>query len=216
MPLRRGVYRDRVKPFIDRYVAAIGLVILLPLLAAIVVAVWWKLGWPVIFSQLRPGKFGRPFRLHKFRTMTMDRNAAGCLRADGDRLTPFGRWLRSTSFDELPELWNVLRGDMSLVGPRPLLPQYLKHYSPRQARRHEVLPGITGLAQVKGRNAITWKQRFACDLAYVDALSFGLDCRILLMTVVRVLRRSGINAPGDAPMPIFEGSSCNHEFRKVA
>jgi lipopolysaccharide/colanic/teichoic acid biosynthesis glycosyltransferase len=150
---------------------------------------------------------GRPFQILKFRTMTDLRDADGALLPDAERLTPFGRWLRSTSLDELPALWNVLRGDMSLVGPRPLLVQYLPLYSARQARRHEVRPGITGWAQVNGRNALTWPQKFELDVWYVENRSFWLDLRILWMTLLVVLRRDGISAHGEATMPPFTGNN---------
>lgn len=162
-----------------------------------------KLGTPVFFRQRRPGWRGEIFELIKFRTMTDERDATGKLLPDAQRLTPFGRWLRSTSLDELPELLNVLRGDMSLVGPRPLLVQYLDRYSPRQARRHEVRPGLTGLVQVKGRNALSWDEKFEWDVRYVETQSFWLDLQILLLTLKTVLFREGISAAGDATMPEF-------------
>ena len=181
-------------------------VLLLPLcvVASLVV---WRLGSPPFFRQVRPGMGGRPFQILKFRTMTDLRDADGALLPDAERLTPFGRWLRSTSHDELPALWNVLRGDMSLVGPRPLLVQYLPLYSARQARRHEVRPGITGWAQVNGRNALTWPQKFELDVWYVENRSFWLDLRILWMTLLVVLRRDGISAHGEATMPPFTGNN---------
>jgi sugar transferase EpsL len=206
MPSRQRIYFDEVKPFVDRYLATMALVVLLPLLVLLALMVRWRIGSPVIFTQTRPGKRGRPFRLYKFRTMTDARDADGKLLADGERLTRFGRWLRSTSLDELPELWNVLRGDMSLVGPRPLLTEYLPLYSPRQARRHEVLPGLTGLAQISGRNAISWVEKFERDVEYVDRVSLGLDLKILALTVLRVLRRDGISAAEHSTMPVFDGS----------
>jgi lipopolysaccharide/colanic/teichoic acid biosynthesis glycosyltransferase len=168
--------------------------------------VWKRLGRPLYFSQQRPGMGGHPFKMLKFRTMTAERDASGRKLSDAERLTPFGRWLRGTSLDELPELWNVLRGDMSLVGPRPLLMQYLPLYSPRQARRHEVRPGITGWAQVNGRNALTWPQKFELDVWYVENRSLWLDLRILWMTLLVVLRRDGISAQGEATMPPFTGN----------
>jgi lipopolysaccharide/colanic/teichoic acid biosynthesis glycosyltransferase len=168
--------------------------------------VWKRLGRPLYFSQQRPGMGGHPFKMLKFRTMTAERDASGRKLSDAERLTPFGRWLRGTSLDELPELWNVLRGDMSLVGPRPLLMQYLPLYSPRQARRHEVRPGITGWAQVNGRNALTWPQKFELDVWYVENRSFWVDLRILWMTLLVVLRRDGISAQGEATMPPFTGN----------
>jgi lipopolysaccharide/colanic/teichoic acid biosynthesis glycosyltransferase len=162
-------------------------------------------GRPVWFRQVRPGRFGRPFEMIKFRTMTDDIDERGILKPDAERLTAFGRWLRTTSLDELPELWNVLRGEMSLVGPRPLLMSYLPLYSPAQARRHEVRPGITGWAQINGRNTLTWEQKFILDVWYVDHYSLWLDIKILCMTVMKVLRRDGITAEGDATMPVFRG-----------
>jgi lipopolysaccharide/colanic/teichoic acid biosynthesis glycosyltransferase len=165
-----------------------------------------QLGTPILFRQVRPGRNGRLFKLAKFRTMTDERDASGGLLPDASRLTPFGRWLRATSLDELPSLWNVLKGDMSLVGPRPLLVEYLPLYSSEQARRHEVRPGITGWAQVNGRNALTWEQKFELDVWYVDHRSFWLDLRILLMTVRKVFVREGISAKGEATMPRFTGT----------
>lgn len=167
-----------------------------------------KLGSPVLFKQVRPGLHGKPFKMVKFRTMTDERGPDGALLPDAQRLTPFGRFLRVSSLDELPELWNVLRGEMSLVGPRPLLMEYLPLYSPEQTRRHEVRPGITGWAQVNGRNAISWSEKFALDIWYVDHRSLWLDIQILWRTVRKVVVRDGISAPGDATMPKFEG---NHE-----
>ncbi len=165
-----------------------------------------KLGSPVLFRQVRPGLHGRPFRMVKFRTMTDERGADGELLPDAQRLTSFGRFLRATSLDELPELWNVLRGEMSLVGPRPLLMEYLPLYSPEQARRHEVRPGITGWAQVNGRNALSWEERFKLDIWYVDHRSLWLDLRILWLTVRKVIVREGISAQGEATMPRFMGN----------
>lgn len=176
-----------------------------PLLAIIAVLVRFKLGSPVLFTQERPGRFARPFLLVKFRTMTDARDSSGVLLPDADRLTAFGRALRATSLDELPELWSVLRGDMSLVGPRPLLTRYLARYSARHQRRHEVRPGITGLAQVSGRNAITWNEKLDLDVAYVEQCSLTLDIRILWRTLRSVVRREGITAAGAATMPEFTG-----------
>ncbi len=166
-----------------------------------------KLGTPVFFRQQRPGLHGKPFTMVKFRTMTDGRDAAGNLLPDAERLTNFGRFLRSSSLDELPELWNVVKGDMSLVGPRPLLMRYLDRYTPEQTRRHEVRPGVTGWAQVNGRNAISWEDKFAYDVWYVDNLSFWLDLRILWLTVRKVLRREGVSQAGEATMEEFKGSS---------
>jgi lipopolysaccharide/colanic/teichoic acid biosynthesis glycosyltransferase len=192
------------KRAIDLLGAAGGLLALGPVLLLIALAVRRSLGSPVLFRQFRAGRNGAPFELLKFRTMTGARDAAGQLLPDERRLTRLGSWLRSTSLDELPELINVLRGDMSLVGPRPLLPDYLPHYSAAQARRHEVRPGITGWAAVQGRNAVSWERRLALDVWYVDNWSLGLDLKILLMTVVKVLKREGISAEGHATMPRFD------------
>jgi lipopolysaccharide/colanic/teichoic acid biosynthesis glycosyltransferase len=165
-----------------------------------------KLSGPVFFRQIRPGLHGKPFEMVKFRTMTDQKDPDGQLLPDSVRLTPFGRFLRATSLDELPELWNVLKGEMSLVGPRPLLMEYLPLYTPEQARRHEVRPGITGWAQVNGRNAISWEDKFKLDVWYVDHRSLRLDLRILCLTVKKVLMRDGISAAGEATMPMFSGS----------
>jgi lipopolysaccharide/colanic/teichoic acid biosynthesis glycosyltransferase len=194
-----------LKRAIDIAVSAGALVVLAPLLLAVAALVRWKLGRPVLFRQVRPGLSGLPFELVKFRSMTDARDEDGNLRSDAARLTSFGRWLRATSIDELPELWNVLRGDMSLVGPRPLLMQYLPLYSARQRRRHEVRPGLTGLAQVEGRNALSWEEKFEADVRYVEGHNLRLDLAILIRTVAMVLRREGINAAEDATMPPFEG-----------
>jgi lipopolysaccharide/colanic/teichoic acid biosynthesis glycosyltransferase len=197
---------DPVKRGIDVVVGSAALVLTAPLQAVLALVVRRKLGSPVLFRQLRPGKDGRVFELAKFRTMLEPDESRG-LVTDEQRMTPFGAFLRSTSLDELPTLWNVVRGDMSLVGPRPLLVQYLDRYTPEQARRHEVRPGVTGLAQVSGRNAITWAEKFAKDLEYVDRRSLRLDTRIVWRTVSQVLKRDGISATGDATMPEFTGSS---------
>ena len=196
-----------LKRLVDIVASAAVLVVLSPVLAATALLVRVKLGSPVLFRQVRPGLDERPFGLIKFRSMTDARDAHGELLPDARRLPPFGRWLRSTSLDELPELWNVLRGDMSLVGPRPLLMQYLPLYSPEQRRRHEVRPGLTGLAQVEGRNALTWDEKFAADVRYVDRQSLWLDLTIIARTVTMILRRDGISAPGEATMPPFTGTS---------
>lgn len=179
-----------------------GLALPLAILALIIRV---KLGSPVLFRQKRPGLNSVLFSMIKFRTMTDARNEHGEPLPDAERMTPFGKALRASSLDELPELWNVIRGDMSLVGPRPLLPEYLPLYSSHQARRHEVRPGITGWAQVNGRNALTWEERFDLDVWYVDHRSFALDMRILALTVQRVLKRDGINAPGEATASRFTG-----------
>jgi sugar transferase EpsL len=179
----------------------------LPVVAVVALLVRQRLGTPVLFRQERPGQFGHPFTLIKFRTMRDAVDATGQPLADAERLTTFGRTLRATSLDELPELWNVLTGDMSLVGPRPLLMRYLPLYSPEQMRRHAVRPGITGWAQVNGRNAVDWPERFALDVWYVDNRTLWLDLRILAITAAKVLRRDGIAADGHATMPPFEGGS---------
>ena len=178
-----------------------------PVLLALALVVRIKLGSPVFFSQKRPGLNGRSFTLLKFRTMADLRGADGKLKSDAERLLPFGRWLRETSLDELPELWNILKGDMSFVGPRPLLVEYLDRYTNTEARRHEVRPGLTGWAQVNGRNEASWEKRLALDVWYVDHRSFWLDLRIMGMTMLTVLRRDGINAPGVATMPEFRPPS---------
>lgn len=191
---------DLIKRGVDIAVSAAGLIITAPIQIAVAAAVRINLGSPVLFRQQRPGKNERIIELMKFRTMlpvTDERST------DEQRLTKFGKFLRSTSLDELPSLWNVLRGDMSLVGPRPLLVEYLEHYSPEQARRHEVCPGVTGLAQVRGRNDVDWDSRFKYDVEYVDNRSIGLDLKILMETVTTVLKRSGINQEGHATMTPF-------------
>jgi len=165
-----------------------------------------KLGAPILFRQKRPGLHGKPFLMFKFRTMTDARDKRGNLLSDAERLTPFGRFLRSTSLDELPELFNVLKGEMSLIGPRPLLMQYLDRYTPEQMRRHEARPGITGWAQINGRNAITWEEKFALDVWYVDNFSFFLDLKILLLTVFKILKREGVTQVGHVTMSEFSGS----------
>lgn len=187
--------------------AALALLILLPLLLSIAVLVRLKLGQPVLFRQLRPGLRGQPFRLVKFRTMRDLNDETGNPLPDEKRLTEFGKWLRRTSLDELPELWNVLKGEMSLVGPRPLLMDYLPLYSAEQARRHEVRPGITGWAQVMGRNALSWEEKFALDLWYVEHQSFWLDMKILVMTVARVFSGAGVSKEGFATTEKFRGSA---------
>ena len=192
------------KRLLDILVSLAALILLAPVLLVIALLVRVKLGSPVLFRQPRPGLGGRPFEFIKFRTMLPD--TGGGVASDAQRLTPFGRALRAASLDELPELWNVLRGDMSLVGPRPLLMQYLGRYSPEQARRHEVKPGLTGWAQVNGRNALSWERKFELDVWYVDNRTFWLDLRILVLTVLSVFRRSGISGDGAATMTEFMGS----------
>ena len=194
------------KRMMDLILTSAGLVILSPILLLLALLVRLAHGSPVLFSQVRPGYFGRPFKIYKFRTMTDGRDAQGNLLPDAERLTRLGRFLRTFSLDELPELFNVLRGEMSLVGPRPLLMQYLTRYTPEQARRHAVLPGITGWAQVNGRNALTWEDKFRLDVWYVENWSFWLDIKILGMTVGKVVKREGISQPGHATAEEFMGS----------
>ena len=195
------------KRLFDLITVTLGLLLLAPVILVLVVVVRGISGPPVFFTQRRPGLHGEPFHLIKFRTMTDARDATGDLRPDSDRLTGLGRFLRATSLDELPELFNVLKGDMSLVGPRPLLMEYLPLYSKAQARRHEVRPGITGWAQVHGRNALSWEDKFALDVWYVDNRSIFLDLKILWMTAWAVVRREGISQEGNATMEPFRGSS---------
>lgn len=194
-----------LKRTMDVVGASIALILLLPFMAGAALAVLISMGRPILFRQQRPGLHGRTFKMVKFRTMSNARDGNGRLLSDGERLTRAGRFLRATSLDELPELWNVLVGDMSLVGPRPLLMAYLDRYTPEQSRRHEVKPGITGLAQVKGRNAISWDEKFALDVWYVNNQTVWLDIRIIFATVVQVLRRDGINSQEAATMPEFQG-----------
>lgn len=196
-----------MKRLFDIVVSASLLIILSPVLALVAMMVRWKLGSPVLFRQERPGLNGQPFNMLKFRSMKNATDAKGDALPDAVRLTSFGRRLRSTSLDELPELWNVLKGDMSLVGPRPLLMEYLPLYSPDQARRHNVRPGITGWAQVNGRNAISWPDKFHLDIWYVDNHSMLLDIKILLMTVAKVVRRDGVTAANSASAEKFTGNS---------
>lgn len=198
-----------MKRSFDLIVSVIALVLLSPLLLVIALLILVTMGWPVLFLQLRPGLNAKIFRLHKFRTLTNSRGPDGTLLRDEQRLTGLGRFLRRTSLDELPELWNVLRGEMSLVGPRPLLPEYLPLYSSDQARRHTVRPGITGWAQVNGRNAVSWKEKFELDTWYVDNRSFLLDLRILFATVKKVAAGEGISQPGFATSERFTGGTRN-------
>jgi lipopolysaccharide/colanic/teichoic acid biosynthesis glycosyltransferase len=195
-----------IKSLADRFAALLALVLLTPLLVAVSLLVRWRLGAPVLFRQQRPGFRGRSFWLLKFRTMTNARDASGALLPDAERLTPFGRWLRSSSIDELPALLNTLRGEMSFIGPRPLLVQYLPLYSREQARRHDVKPGFSGWAQIHGRNALSWEDKLRLDVWYVDHQSFWLDLRILILTVLTVIRREGISASGEATMMPFTGT----------
>ncbi len=208
-----NLYRYFGKRLLDLAITVPALLLCAPLLALAASLVRLLVGSPVFFCQQRPGLHGQPFTLLKFRTMNDVRDRHGNLLPDGERLTAFGRFLRSTSLDELPELINVMRGEMSLVGPRPLLMQYLERYTPEQARRHEVKPGITGWAQVNGRNAISWDEKFSLDVWYVDRQSLWLDVRIFLLTIWKVLRGEGLSQPGHATMEEFRGSEHRSEMR---
>src|SRR5262245_21815495 len=203
--MAKRLYAQHGKRLFDVLLTVLFLLVGAPVVALVALCVRLRLGSPVLFCQQRPGLHGRSFTLLKFRTMTEARDGQGHFLPDAERLTPLGRFLRSTSLDELPEFLNVLRGDMSLVGPRPLLMKYLERYTPEQMRRHDVRPGITGWAQVNGRNAITWEHKFALDVWYVDHLSCWLDLKIVVLTVWRILRRDGINAPGQATAQEFLG-----------
>lgn len=202
----KKLYQKYIKRLLDILLSGGALLVLWPVLAVLAVLVRTKLGSPVIFCQERPGRDEKIFKLHKFRSMTDARDENGELLSDEVRLTKFGRLLRSTSLDELPELWNIFRGDMSLVGPRPLLVKYLPLYNEEQRRRHDVTPGLTGWAQVNGRNAITWEEKFELDVWYVDHISFALDVKIIWQTVKAVLCRQGISAENSATMEEFRGS----------
>ena len=195
-----------MKRLLDLMISFLGLLALAPILLPLMLLVRIKLGTPIFFIQPRPGLGGKPFRMVKFRTMTDARDGVGNLLPDQERLTSFGMFMRKSSLDELPELWNVLKGEMSLVGPRPLLMEYLPLYNPDQARRHEVRPGITGWAQVNGRNAISWEEKFECDVWYVDHQSLDLDMKILFMTLAHLFQRTGISHGEHATMPRFTGS----------
>jgi sugar transferase EpsL len=199
------IYNRYSKRVLDLTFVIPALLLLTPVLVGVGVLVCLKLGRPIFFRQQRPGLNGKPFTLLKFRTMTTEHDGQGNLLPDTKRLTSFGQFLRNTSLDELPELFNVLKGDMSLVGPRPLLLQYLDRYTPEQGRRHEVKPGITGWAQVNGRNAITWEEKFKLDVWYVEHRSLSLDLKIIALTIWRILKREGINQPGQATAEEFKG-----------
>lgn len=196
-----------MKRFLDIFISALGLILLTLPLLVIAILVRSKLGSPVLFKQIRPGMNAAPFEMIKFRTMRDATSPDGTSLPDAERMTKFGSFLRATSLDELPELWNVLKGDMSLVGPRPLLMEYLPRYSPTQARRHEVRPGMTGWAQVNGRNAVGWNEKFTMDVWYIENRSLGLDIKILWLTIKKVIWRDGISAEGEATMSKFTGSS---------
>ncbi|MGQ9472916.1 MAG: sugar transferase [Candidatus Caldatribacteriaceae bacterium] len=204
--MRGGWYRAYGKRILDVVIALLACVILSPVILGLAVVVYFALGKPMLFRQIRPGLYGKPFVLYKFRTMLDLQDETGNLLPDGKRLTRVGRFLRRTSLDELPEFWNVLRGEMGLVGPRPLLMEYLTLYTPEQARRHEVKPGITGLAAVRGRNLLDWEEKFRLDVWYVDHLSFWLDMQILFLTVWKVLKGEGISSPSHVTVPKFEGT----------
>lgn len=206
MAHKPGFYEKYLKRPQDFLCALLATIVLSPILLVVAILVRIKLGSPVIFSQERPGKDGKIFKMYKFRTMTNQKDENGVLLPDELRLTPFGKALRSTSIDELPELFNILRGDCAVCGPRALLPQYLELYNAHQARRHEVRPGLTGLAQVNGRNAITWEEKFDWDVQYVDHVTFLGDWKIIFETVKTVIRREGISAEGSATMEYFTGS----------
>jgi lipopolysaccharide/colanic/teichoic acid biosynthesis glycosyltransferase len=199
------LFRRFVKPVVDTLLAAAGILLLTPIFCALFVAIRIGMGNPVIFRQVRIGLDDKPFVFLKFRSMSDACDSRGDLLPDAERIGRFGAFLRSTSLDELPQLWNVLRGDMSLIGPRPLLPEYLPRYSAEQRRRHEVKPGITGLAQVKGRNTLSWDEKFRLDVEYVDQCSASLDLAVLWKTLYSVVRRDGISRDGHATMPTFEG-----------
>jgi lipopolysaccharide/colanic/teichoic acid biosynthesis glycosyltransferase len=200
------LYRKFGKRALDLVICAPALVLLSPLMALVALVIWLRLGRPVLFTQQRPGRHARPFVCCKFRTMRDTRDVQGNLLPDAQRMEPVTSFLRNASLDELPQLWNVIRGDMSLVGPRPLVMRYLPRYSTQQFRRHEVLPGVTGWAQVNGRNDISWEAKFKLDVEYVDGLSLGFDLKILWLTLVKVVSREGVNASGYATAPEFEGS----------
>jgi sugar transferase EpsL len=195
-----------IKSIVDRSVALAALLLLSPVLLVVATAIYLQIGAPIVFCQLRPGKQERLFAFYKFRTMTSACDANGRLLPDADRMTPIGEFLRRTSLDELPQLWNVVRGDMSIVGPRPLLVRYLNRYSPEQAQRHGVKPGITGLAQVRGRNSLSWEKRFENDVWYIQNWSLWLDCQILMETVSKVIRKEGISQEGYATCEEFVGT----------
>ena len=196
-----------IKRLFDLLFSISALIVLIPIILVVALLVFIKMGWPIVFTQLRPGKSGRPFKIYKFRSMIYRLDKRGVLLPDAKRLTQFGRFLRSTSCDELPALWNVLRGEMSTVGPRPLLMEYLPLYNKKQSRRHDVKPGITGWAQVNGRNAISWQEKFDLDVWYVENQSFFLDLKILLMTAKKIVIRDGISGDGEATMSKFTGNN---------
>ncbi|OWZ83227.1 sugar transferase [Natranaerobius trueperi] len=200
-----------MKRIFDIFISSIFIIISSPILLIIAILVYFKLGTPILFKQKRPGVNGQPFYIYKFRTMTDEKDNQGNLLPDEQRLTNFGQTLRKYSLDELPEIINVIKGEMSLVGPRPLRMKYLERYNERQFRRHEVKPGITGWAQINGRNQLSWEEKFELDVWYVDNRSFWLDFKILFITVIKVLKREGISAEGHATMPEFIGKNHNQQ-----
>jgi len=212
----QGMKRMMKKRIIDLAYVIPSLLGFIPLMLIIALVVRLRLGPPVLFIQERPGLFGKPFKIYKFRTMVDEYDERGYPLPDEMRLTPFGRFLRSTSLDELPELFNVLKGEMSMVGPRPLVMQYMKRYSPDQARRNEVKPGITGWAQINGRNAITWEEKFILDVWYVDNWSFWLDLKIIFLTIWKTLKCEGISQPGHASAVEFMGTEVNSHHQKIS
>jgi len=201
------IYRKFFKRIIDMLCSLLGIIILSPIYLVVAVLVKTKLGSPVIFRQKRPGLNGKIFEMYKFRTMTDEKDASGNLLPDSVRLTSFGKWLRSTSLDELPELFNILKGDMSIVGPRPLLVSYLELYNDEQKKRHDVKPGLTGLAQVNGRNAISWEKKFSYDLKYINNITFLNDLKIILLTIKKVFKRDGISSETSETMEAFKGTN---------
>ena len=195
-----------IKRILDILIAGLGLIVFFPVVSILILLIWYKLGSPILFKQSRPGLFNKIFELCKFRTMTLDTDKDGKYLSDEQRLTKFGKFIRTTSMDELPSLWNVLKGDMSIVGPRPLLVEYLPLYTSEQKRRHEVKPGITGWAQVNGRNSISWEEKFAMDVWYVENQSLLLDFKIIILTIKRVVMREGINSTTNITMEKFKGT----------
>ncbi|HFI0420378.1 TPA: sugar transferase [Streptococcus suis] len=204
--MKKGLYEKYFKRLIDFILSLIAIILLSPVIILVSVLVYFKLGSPVLFKQERPGKDEKIFKMYKFRTMTDERDEKGELLPDCVRLTVFGKWLRSTSLDELPELFNILKGDMSIVGPRPLLSKYLPLYSEEQARRHEVRPGLTGYAQANGRNSLSWREKFSMDVKYVDNITFKGDVKIIFQTILAVSKRSGISSAESVTMEEFKGN----------
>ncbi len=209
-----GIYKTYIKRIFDIIVVILSFPFYIPVFLITAILVKWNMGKPVFFKQVRPGLNGKPFTIYKFRTMSDSRDDSGRLLPAKIRITKFGWFLRSTSLDEIPELYNVLKGDMSLVGPRPLLMEYLDRYTPEQARRHEVPPGITGWAQINGRNAITWDEKFKLDIWYVENYSFFLDMKILLLTILKIFKKEGVTPPDSVIMPEFQGYEYKNEKSK--